>query len=181
MLIFWQYETRCLLQQGRFTGNCLATVEGDFLGRHFGIYIRVNSDVMRARPHWPPRFFARFFKIGTLRPCLQGVGDPGLVGYLGFFCFVSPRSVKTKETNPTSPGSLTPCKQALRSNDAYGNENNKQNNNFARASRFFSFYCTFLCPLCTTTTWKCLILRFMEYVTSQRRNFISLSALGYGP
>ena len=35
----------------------------------------------------------------------------------------------------------------------------KQNNNFARASRFF---CTFLNRLCTTTTWKCLISRFLE-------------------
>ena len=36
---------------------------------------------------------------------------------VGFFCFVSPspQSVKTKETNPTRPGSPTPCKQALSS------------------------------------------------------------------
>ena len=33
-----------------------------------------------------------------------------------------------------------------------------------------------------TTTWKCLIPRFTEKnVTKQRRNFISLSELGYGP
>ena len=35
----------------------------------------------------------------------------------------------------------------------------KQNNNFARASRFF---CTFLCRRCTTTTWNVLISRFVE-------------------
>ena len=33
-----------------------------------------------------------------------------------------------------------------------------------------------------TTTWKCLISRFTEKnVNKQRRNFISLSELGYGP
>ena len=41
-------------------------------------------------------------------------------------------------------------------------------------------FCTFLSRFCTTTTWKCLILRFMEDANKQRRNFISLSELGYG-
>ena len=54
---------------------------------------------------------------------------------------------------------------------------NKQNN-LARASHFFVH---FFCHFCTTTTWKCLISRFMENVNKQRRNFISLSQLGYGP
>ena len=58
------------------------------------------------------------------------------------------------------------------------NRFNKQNNNFARASHFF---CTFLYRFYTTTTWKCLISRFMEDVNKQRRNFISLSELEYGP
>ena len=39
----------------------------------------------------------------------------------------------------------------------------KKNNNFARASRFFVH---FFARFCTTTTWKCLISRFMEFVTS---------------
>ena len=30
-----------------------------------------------------------------------------------FLLFCVPQSVKTKETNPTRPGSPTPCKQAL--------------------------------------------------------------------
>ena len=47
-----------------------------------------------------------------LRPCLHGVGDPGLVGKFLLFCV--PQSVKTKETKPTRPGSPTPCKQALK-------------------------------------------------------------------
>ena len=73
----------------------------------------------------------------------------------------------------------------LRSNDADGDGNAKKtnsfykkNNNFARASRFFVH---FFARFCTTTTWKCLISRFMECVNKQRRNFISLSELGYGP
>ena len=57
------------------------------------------------------------------------------------------------------------------------NRFDKQNNNFARASHFF---CTILSRFYTTTTWKCLISRFMEDVNKERRNFISLSELGYG-
>ena len=45
------------------------------------------------------------------RPCLHGVGNPGLVGRFLFLCVL--QSLKTKETNPTRPGSPTPCKQAL--------------------------------------------------------------------
>ena len=54
----------------------------------------------------------------------------------------------------------------------------KQDNNFARSSRFFVH---FFARFCTTTAWKCLISRFMEDVNKQRRNFISLSVLGCGP
>ena len=57
------------------------------------------------------------------------------------------------------------------------NRFNKQNNYFARASHFF---CTFLSRFYTTTTWKRLISRFKEDVNKQRRNFKSLSELGYG-
>ena len=39
----------------------------------------------------------------------------------------------------------------------------KQNNNFARAPRFFVHFFT---RFCTTTTWKCLISRFVGDVTS---------------
>ena len=50
-----------------------------------------------------------------------------------------------------------------------------QNNNFARASgSFVRFFTRF----CTTTTWKCLISRFMEYVNKQRRSFSYFSELG---
>ena len=45
----------------------------------------------------------------------------------------------------------------------------------------FSVFYTFLCRFCTTTTWKCLISRFMKNVNKQRRNFISLSEHGYSP
>ena len=45
----------------------------------------------------------------------------------------------------------------------------KQNNNFARASRSFVHFFT---RFCTTTMWKFLISRFMEYVNKQRRNVV---------
>ena len=50
----------------------------------------------------------------------------------------------------------------------------RQNNNSARASRFF---CTFLCRHCTTTTGKCLISRFMEDVNRRQLRFLSLGKL----
>ena len=38
-----------------------------------------------------------------------------------------------------------------------------------------AFFCTFLYRHCTTTTWKCLVLRFTEDVNKQGRNFPQLS------
>ena len=35
----------------------------------------------------------------------------------------------------------------------------------------------FLCHFCTTTTWRCLILRFMDNVNKQQRNLIFFSLL----
>ena len=48
----------------------------------------------------------------NLRPCLHGVGDPGLVGLVSFVFTLWGH--KTKETYPTRPGSPTPCKQGLK-------------------------------------------------------------------
>ena len=47
----------------------------------------------------------------------------------------------------------------------------KKNNNTQQSRFFVHFFARF----CTTTTWKCLISRFMEYVNKQQRNFTSLS------
>ena len=47
----------------------------------------------------------------SLRACLHGVGDPGLVGLVSFVFTLWGH--KTKETYPTRPGSPTPCKQGL--------------------------------------------------------------------
>ena len=49
-----------------------------------------------------------------------------------FLLFCVPQSVKTKETNPTRPGSPTPCKQAL-------------NVFFPSVNLGFSRYISFLC------------------------------------
>ena len=51
------------------------------------------------------------FREKHLRPCLHGVGDPGLVGLVSFVSRSGGH--KTKETYPTRPGSPTPCKQGL--------------------------------------------------------------------
>ena len=64
---------------------------------------------------FPCRYFARLQRrFVRQRPCLHGVGEPRSSG-VGFFCFVFPRAWKQKKTNPTRPGSPTPCKQALSS------------------------------------------------------------------
>ena len=53
----------------------------------------------------------------------------------------------------------------------------KQNKDFARASLFFvHFFARFARPRRENA-----YSRFMEYFNKQRRNFVSLSALGYGP
>ena len=49
--------------------------------------------------------------LESLRACLHGVGDPGLVGLVSFVFTLWGH--KTKETYPTRPGSPTPCKQGL--------------------------------------------------------------------
>ena len=51
---------------------------------------------------------------------------------------------------------------------------NKQNNNFARTSRFF---CTFLSRRYTTTTWKCLISRFVEDGNTKQHLIVSFAFL----
>ena len=72
--------------------------------------------------------------------------------------------------------------------DGNGNENAKKamgllsKTTILRVHRICGF-CTLLCRHCTTTTWKCLISRFMEDedVTKRRRIFLSFSKLGCGP
>ena len=80
-------------------------------------------------------------------------------------------------------GALSTRLGSLSNDDGDVNENGKkaigldwQNNNFARASGFF---CTFLCSHCTTTTWKCQISRFMEYVKTRQRLSFPFPELRY--
>ena len=68
--------------------------------------------------------------------------------------------------------------------DGNGNENAKKKQWVCKAKQqlctYITLFCTFLCRHCTTTTWKCLISRFMEDVTKRRRIFLSFSKLGCG-
>ena len=72
-----------------------------------------------------------------------------------------------------------------RSNDADGNENVKKKNWFNKEKQqlrtYITLFCTFFSCFWRTTTWKCLLLRFMENVNKLRRNFISLCELRHGP
>ena len=73
----------------------------------------------------------------------------------------------------------------LRFNDADGNKNVKKTEGLISKTTTLlvhhAFFADFFARFCTTTTWKCLISRFMENVNKQRWNFVSLSAIGYGP
>ena len=55
---------------------------------------------------------------------------------------------------------------SLRNDDDDGNENGKKSNWFRQAKQqlctCITLFCTFLCRRCTTTTWNCLISRFVE-------------------
>ena len=51
-----------------------------------------------------------------------------------------------------------------------------QKNNFARASRFF---CSFLCRHCMSTTWLCLISRFLGDVNTRQKLPFSFPGLWY--
>ena len=69
-----------------------------------------------------------------------------------------------------------------RPRDAYVNTSNDFTSScFAGNISLHAQFCIFLCRLCTKKTWKCLISRFRENVNKQRRNFVSLSELGFGP
>ena len=59
------------------------------------------------------------------------------------------------------------------------NSATRQNNNFARASRFFVHFFA-VTARSTSTTWKCVISRFVENIKKQWQNFLSLYELGYG-
>ena len=62
-----------------------------------------------------------------------------------------------------------------------GRQRERQKNIRFNFRTCIALICSFLSRFCTTTTWKCLISRFMENVNKQRRNFISLSELEFGP
>ena len=66
----------------------------------------------------------------------------------------------------------------LRSNYADGIENVKKNNRFDQQNKNFArapcFFVHFSARFCSTTTWTCLISRFMEDADKQRRNFLEI-------
>ena len=73
--------------------------------------------------------------------------------------------------------------KALSNNNGDGNENVKKATGILSktTTRVSYFFCTFLCRHCTTTTWKCLISRFVEGLHKGRRTFHRLSKLECSP
>ena len=60
----------------------------------------------------------------------------------------------------------------------------KKNNRLAKqqlCTCITPFNCTFVCRHCTTTTWECLISRFVENVNTRQRLPFSFSELWYTP
>ena len=57
-----------------------------------------------------------------------------------------------------------------------GYRNDKINTQNIVSARPVQFLCTFLCPHCTTSRWKCLISRIMEDANKRRRNIFSKRA-----
>ena len=83
---------------------------------------------------------------------------------------------------PSPDATITCLMRNLSTDDGDVNENGKQatgldwqNNNSARDHAF----CTFLCRHCTTTTWKFLISRFVEDVSTRQRLSFSIPQLRY--
>ena len=56
---------------------------------------------------------------------------------------------------------------SLGNDDGDGNENGKKAKQ--QLCTCITLFCTFLCRQCTTTTWKCLISRFVENVNTRQR------------
>ena len=56
---------------------------------------------------------------------------------------------------------------SLSNDDGDGNENGKKAKQ--QLCTFITLFCTFLCRQCTTTTWKCLISRFVENMNTRQR------------
>ena len=72
----------------------------------------ISCTTFRIIMSFPKPCHMPFYKlILSFRACLQGVGDPGLVGLVSFVFTLW--GTQTKETYPTRPGSPTPYKQGL--------------------------------------------------------------------
>ena len=71
--------------------------------------------------------------------------------------------------------------ESFTNEDGEGNEKVKKATGVWGKTTNLQLHHTFVvhipCRLCTTTTWKCIISRFMEDVNKRRRSFLSLSKL----
>ena len=77
------------------------------------------------------------------------------------------------------------AKGSLSNDNGDGNENGKkavgsdwQKQQFCT---YITLFCSFLCHGCTTTTWKCLISRFVEDVNTRQQPSFALPELWYSP
>ena len=60
----------------------------------------------------------------------------------------------------------------------------QKTNRFNKQKQLYTcstLFCTFLCRRCTTTTWNCLISRFVEDVDTGKRPSVSFPELWYSP
>ena len=81
-------------------------------------------------------------------------------------------------------GALSTRLRSLSNDDGDVNENGKKTIGFRIGKTTAlhvhqAFFCTFLCSHCATTTWKCQISRFMEYVKTRQRLSFPFPELRY--
>ena len=124
---FWTLFGCSCLTRNRF---CIVVQRANFCGVILQVSLYcTNESLLTCYSHWKtstqvlPQTAQLLLLSFSDRPEIQNKKnkpDKGLFTWsgglrssgVGFFCFV-PQSVKTKETNPTRPGSPTPCKQGL--------------------------------------------------------------------
>ena len=74
---------------------------------------------------------------------------------------------------------------SLSNNDGDGHENGKKSSRFRLTKQqlctCITLFCTFPCRRCSTTTWNCLISRFVEDVNTTQRPSFSFHELWYSP
>ena len=139
----------------------------------YSMHMRISKKISKGK------MLRSFIKYNSLRKFME-TSLENLYMYVAARQKLTAIAYSVSKDLPSSLIDIRNFKIQRRERQRQGQKNNwfnKQNNNFASASRFFVHFF----PVFARVRLKCLILRFMEDVNKQGRNVISLSELGYGP